>query len=95
MKSIRGLISLFISYMIFQGWAVLFVIFGNAWMKGIGAAVITFWFGPGTPTIPIILIVALFIQRYLLLDRSNQVHLKDKWIELNQKYGEKNKSNKE
>lgn len=87
MKSIRGLISLFISYMIFQGWAVLFLIFGNAWMKGIGAGVITFWFGPGTPTIPIILIVALFIQRYLLLDHSNQLHLKEKWIELNQTFG--------
>ena len=87
MKSIRGLISLFISYMIFQGWAFLFILFGNAWMKGIGAAVITFWFGPGTPTIPIILIVALFIQRYILLDFSNQFHLKVKWIELNQRFG--------
>lgn len=92
MKSIRGLISLFISYMIFQGWAVLFVIFGDAWMKGIGAAVITFWFGPGTPTIPIILIVALFIQRYLLLDSSNQIHFKEKWKELNSQFGKKNKN---
>lgn len=87
MKSIRGMISLFISYMIFQGWAVLFLIFGNAWMKGIGAAVITFWFGPGTPTIPIILIVALCIQRYVFFDDSNQLHIKEKWIELNEKYG--------
>jgi NADPH2 dehydrogenase len=91
MKSFRGLISLFIAYMIFQGWAVLFIIFGNAWMKGIGAGVIAFWFGPGTPTIPLILIFALLIQRYVLLDSSNSFHLKSRWQILNQTYGKQKK----
>jgi hypothetical protein len=90
MKSIRGLISLFIAYMLFHGWAVLFFILGlisqNAWLIGTGTAAILFWFGPGTPLIPLILITAMFIQRYILLDQSYKVNLKEKWKELNQKY---------
>lgn len=85
MKTIRGMIALFLSYMIFQGWAVLFLLLGNTWMKGIGAMVIAFWFGPGTPTIPLIFMTALFIQRYIFMDKENQVKLKEKWHELNKK----------
>ncbi|MDO9629331.1 MAG: hypothetical protein Q7I99_05460 [Acholeplasmataceae bacterium] len=89
MKSLRGLISLMISYMIFHGWAMLFlvmgIISGNGWLIGVGSAVVLFWFGPGTPVIPLVLITALFIQRYILLDKKNKVNLKEKWIELNQK----------
>ena len=59
MKSIRGLISLFIAYMLFHGWAVIFFFIGilsdNAWFIGIGSAVMLFWFGPGTPVIPLII----------------------------------------
>ena len=89
MRSIRGLISLCIAYMLYHGWAVLFLLIGilssNAWLIGAGTAVILFWFGPGTPLIPLILITAMFIQRYILLDVSYKVNLKQKWIELNQK----------
>jgi hypothetical protein len=89
MQSIRGLLSLLISYMIFHGWAVLFLgiglMSGNGWLIGVGSAVILFWFGPGTPVIPLILIVALFIQRYIFMDMSNKMRLKDKWIELKNK----------
>lgn len=89
MRSIRGLISLLIAYMLYHGWAVLFLLFGilssHAWFIGLGTAVILFWFGPGTPLIPLILITAMFIQRYILLDASYKVNLKEKWVELNQK----------
>ena len=87
MKSVRGVIALFLSYMIYHGWAALFfitgVLFSNLWLLGIGTTVMLFWFGPGTPLIPLILVTALFIQRYILLDKSNKISLKEKWIELN------------
>jgi len=98
MQSIRGLLSLLISYMIFHGWAVLFFILGivssNGYLIGLGSAVILFWFGPGTPVIPLILITALFIQRYIFLDRKHKIKLKDQWIELKNKeyFKDKNKS---
>ena len=89
MKSIRGLLSLFTSYMIFHGWAVIFffigVLSGNAWFLGIGSAVMLFWFGPGTPVIPLIIVTALFIQRYILMDKSNKISINQKWEELNQR----------
>ncbi len=89
MKSIRGVLSLLISYMIFHGWAVLFFLVGittkNTWLIGVGTTVILFWFGPGTPLFPLIIITALIIQRYILLDRSNKIEIKSKWRELNEK----------
>ena len=88
MKSFRGVISLFIAYMIFHGWAALFFLLGittqNAWLIGLATTVMLFWFGPGTPLIPLIIITALFIQRYILLDQSNKVQIKAKWKELNE-----------
>lgn len=93
MRSIRGMISLFIAYMIYHGWAALCFLIGiatsNGWLIGIGTTVMLFWFGPGTPVIPLILITAMFIQRYVLMDKSNKVELKAKWIELNQKNNKK------
>lgn len=93
MKSIRGIIALFISYMIYHGWAVLFLVIGtlskNAYLIGIGSAVILFWFGPGTPVIPLIIITALFIRRYILFERSEKLDLKQKWKELNEKMSHK------
>lgn len=92
MKTFRGMISLFISYMIFHGWALLFFLIGtlsgDAWLIAVGTAVILFWLGPGTPVIPLILILALVIQRYVFFDQTNQISIKDKWREIN----EKNKS---
>lgn len=89
MKSVRGLIALFISYMMFHGWAVIFLIIGslssNGYFIGLGIAVILFWFGPGTPLIPLIIITALFIRRYLLFEKNEKLDLKAKWKELNNK----------
>ncbi len=95
MKTFRGMISLFIAYMIYHGWAVLFFIIGtysaNTFLIAVGTAVLLFWFGPGTPVIPLIIITALLIQRYIFFDSTNQISIKDKWRELNEK--NKNKSN--
>ncbi len=89
MKSIRGLISLFIAYMIFHGWAVVFFVIGflssNGWFLGIGSAVMLFWLGPGTPVIPLIIVTAMLIRRYILMDQSYKIDIKHKWEELNQK----------
>lgn len=98
MQSLRGLLSLLISYMIFHGWALLFFVIGimsgNGWLIGVGSAVMLFWFGPGTPVIPLVLITALFIQRYIFMDKKNKIKLKDKWIELKNKnyFKDKNQS---
>ncbi|MFH0767844.1 MAG: hypothetical protein ABH890_04530 [Bacillota bacterium] len=89
MKSVRGLISLFIAYMIFHGWALTFfvlgILSGNGWLLGVGSAVMLFWFGPGTPVIPLIIVTGLIIQRYFLMDKSNKISIKHKWAELNDK----------
>ncbi len=89
MRTVRGIIALIFSYIMYHGWAVFFVAFGtivgNAWMIGIGSAVMLFWLGPGTPVIPLIIVTALFIQRYMLFDKKNMVNIVDKWKELNAK----------
>jgi len=89
MKSFKGIMALFISYMIFHGWAVLFVLIGTItnqpWFTVIGSAVILFWLGPGTPAIPIILLVAFMIKRYLFFEKDGPFSIKDKWRELNEK----------
>ncbi|MCK9236119.1 MAG: hypothetical protein WC225_02130 [Acholeplasmataceae bacterium] len=99
MSNVRGVIALFISYMIYQGWAVVFLIVGiitkNAWLIGVGGAVIAFWVGPGTPTIPLVIVTAFFIKRYLLFDRSDPRKLKEIWRELNEKYNQKKQQAKE
>ena len=93
MNSLRGLIALFISYMIFHGWAVVVLLLGslsgNAYLIGLGTAVILFWFGPGTPVIPLIIITALFIRRYVLFEKKEKLDLKTKWRELNEKMSSK------
>ena len=90
MKTFRGIISLFISYMIYHGWALMFFIIGtltgNAWLIGVGTFVMLFWLGPGTPAIPLILMTALIIQRYVFFDATHQIKIKDKWKEINDKY---------
>jgi hypothetical protein len=59
---------------------------GNGYLIGLGSAVVLFWFGPGTPVIPLIIITALFIRRYLLFEKTEKLDLKAKWKELNQKF---------
>ncbi len=88
MKTWRGVLSLFISFMIFAGWAYVFIGVGiivkNPSLVAIGSAVALFWIGPFTPLIPIVLIVAFLIQRYIFRDRSNDEALKTAIIKFKQ-----------
>lgn len=72
----KGLISLFISFMIFCGWALVFVGIGiatsNAKLITIGTAVIVFWSAPFTPMWPIIVAVAVFIRKFILKERETK-----------------------
>ncbi|MGI6782076.1 MAG: hypothetical protein ACOX56_04565 [Acholeplasmataceae bacterium] len=81
MKTWRGVLSLFISFMVFAGWAYVLILLGtlsqNAALIAIGTAVALFWAGPFTPLIPIVLLVAFLIQRYIFQDRSNDEALKE------------------
>lgn len=81
MKTRRGILALFLSLMIFAGWAYIFIgigiIFNIPSLVAIGSAVALFWLGPFTPLIPIVILVAFFIQRYLFRDRSNDQALKE------------------
>lgn len=81
MKTWRGVLSLFISFMIFAGWAYVFILIGtlakNAALITIGTAVALFWFGPFTPLIPLVLLFAFLIQRYIFRDRSNDEALRN------------------
>lgn len=78
----KGLISLFISFMIFYGWLLIFIVIGivsdNAWFYGVGIGGVVFWFGPGTPLIPLIIGVATFIRKFILRDRDSDMNRNDK-----------------
>lgn len=80
MKTVRGLIALFLSFMIFVGWAYVLIVLGmimhRTALTAIGTVVALFWAGPFTPLIPITLLVAFLIQRYILRDKSNDDALK-------------------
>ncbi len=81
MKTKRGVLALFLSFMIFAGWAYVAIVVG-IWFKipvayAIGTATALFWIGPFTPLIPIVILTAFFIQRYIFRDRSNDDALKE------------------
>lgn len=81
MKTKRGILSLFLSFMIFVGWAYVFIVIGtissNATLVAIGTTVALFWIGPFTPLFPIIILCAFLFQRYIFHDRSNDDALKN------------------
>lgn len=83
MKTGRGILALFLSYLIFHGWAVVFIVFGtitdNLVLVTIGTTVVLFWLGPFTPLIPLIFVTAFIIQRYLLFDKSRPFKIKQVW----------------
>lgn len=76
LRTPKGLIALFISFTIFYGWALAFIIYGtiiaNPWFISIGTGVVIFWIAPGTPFFPIVIIATLFIQRVVLRDKKTQ-----------------------
>lgn len=74
MGTIKGLISLFLSFMIYVGWAIVLliigIIIGDAWLISVGTGTILFWAGPFTPMWMLIIGTAIFIQRFILRDKK-------------------------
>jgi|SRR5690554_282294 len=68
----RGVLSLLIVWLVVSGagLVVLGFIFQNNWLKGIGLTIYAFWLGPFTPLIPLIIALAMVVQRFVFLDRN-------------------------
>ena len=68
----RGVLSLFIVWLIISGSGLIILgfIIRNNWLKGIGITMYAFWLGPFTPLIPIMIALAMFIQRFVFLDKN-------------------------
>lgn len=75
--SVKGILSLFISFMVFYGWALVFIVIGiisgNAWFYGTGTAVIVFWAGPFTPFFPIMIAFASVLRLKVFRDKKKEV----------------------
>lgn len=71
----KGIISFIISFSLYVGWAIAFVvigiIFGNAWLYSTGTTVVLFWAGPFTPMWLLIVSTALVLQRYVFRDKKS------------------------
>lgn len=71
----KGIVSFIISFSLYVGWAIAFVvigiIFGNAWLYSTGTTVILFWAGPFTPMWLLIVSTALVLQRYIFRDKKS------------------------
>lgn len=74
-RSWKGIVSFIISFSLYVGWAIAFVvigiIFGNAWLYSTGTTVILFWAGPFTPMWLLIVSTALVLQRYVFRDKKS------------------------
>lgn len=70
----KGIVSFIISFSLYVGWAIAFVvigiIFGNAWLYSTGTTVILFWTGP-LPMWLLIVSTALVLQRYIFRDKKS------------------------
>jgi hypothetical protein len=65
----KGLISLFIAFMIVVGWALIGLVSGNTQWAITGTVVITFWtFFPVSPMWGTIILLTLIFQKYILRD---------------------------
>ncbi len=75
------MISLGISFMLFYGWLLVFIVIGiisgNAWFYGEGVGGVLFWAGPFTPFFPIMLVVATFLRKIVFMDNKNACENKD------------------
>jgi len=70
----KGIVSFIISFSLYVGWAIAFVvigiIFGNAWLYSTGTTVVLFWAGP-LPMWLLIVSTALVLQRYVFRDKKS------------------------
>lgn len=71
----KGIVSFIISFSLYVGWAIAFVvigiIFGNVWLYSTGTTVVLFWAGPFTPMWLLIVSTALVLQRYVFRDKKS------------------------
>ena len=71
----KGIVSLIISFTLYVGWALAFIVIGfissNAWYYSTGMAVVAFWAGPFTPMWGLIIATALVVQRYVFRDKNS------------------------
>lgn len=70
----KGLISLLISFILFCGWALVFIglgiAFKNAKLIAIGSSVIVFWSAPLTPMWGTIIAFAMFLRKFIFKDKK-------------------------
>lgn len=90
----KGIVSFIISFSLYVGWAIAFVvigiIFGNAWLYSTGTTVILFWAGPFTPMWLLIVSTALVLQRYIFRDKKSMG-----WKEIKQYWKDEIKKEKD
>lgn len=90
----KGIISFIISFSLYVGWAIAFVvigiIFGNAWLYSTGTTVVLFWAGPFTPMWLLIVSTALVLQRYVFRDKKSMG-----WKEIKQYWKDEIKKEKD
>lgn len=90
----KGIVSFIISFSLYVGWAIAFVvigiIFGNAWLYSTGTAVVLFWAGPFTPMWLLIVSTALVLQRYVFRDKKSMG-----WKEIKQYWKDEIKKEKD
>ncbi|MCU0105730.1 hypothetical protein N7603_08710 [Acholeplasma vituli] len=76
LRTPKGLLALFIAFLIYYGWAIAFIVYGtivkNPWFISIGTSVVIFWMAPMTPFFAITIFTTLFIQRVILRDQNTQ-----------------------
>lgn len=80
----RGVLSLFIVWLIISGSGLIILgfIIRNNWLKGIGITMYAFWLGPFTPLIPINIGLAMLMQRFIFRDKSvSMENIKEKFRE--------------
>ena len=90
----KGIVSFIISFSLYVGWAIAFIvigiIFGNAWLYSTGTTVILFWAGPFTPMWLLIVSTALVLQRYVFRDKKSM-----DWKEIKQYWKDEIKKEKD
>ena len=74
MGTVKGLIALSLSFIIYVGWAIALLVIGvivsNGYLISLGTGVVLFWAGPFTPMWLLIITTAVFIQRVILRDKK-------------------------
>ena len=74
--TVKGLISLLISFIIWYGWLIAFIVIGAifkiAWMYSVGIGGVLFWAGPFTPFFPIFLATATFFRKVIFKDKKGE-----------------------